>query len=77
MTAFLQGDSDLNREYDRDWITKHPEYVQPLKEGQPVPVRTYRDIVHYYVRHPEVKYDDSDGKPCTGRTRGRLYPNTA
>ena len=52
MTAFLQGDSDLNREYDRDWITKHPEYVQPLKEGQPVPVRTYGNSGRFRSTRP-------------------------
>ena len=76
MTAFLQGDSDLSQKYDRDWIARHPEHVQPLSEGQPVPVRPYRDIVHDYVWHPEVKYDDADGNPCAGSTRGRLYPTT-
>ena len=76
MEAFLQGDSYPDKKYYRDWIARHPEYVQQLKEGQPVPVSTYRDIVYDYVRHPEVKYDDADGKPCTSRTRGRLYPTT-
>ncbi len=76
VTAFLQGDSDLNHKYDRDWIARNPEHVQRLNKDQPVPVRPYRDIVHDYVWHPEVKYDDADGKPCTGRTRGRLRPTT-
>ena len=77
MEAFLQGDSyPPDKKYYRDWIARHPEYVQQLKEGQPVPVRTDRDIVYDHVRHPEVKYDDADGKPCTSRTRGRLYPTT-
>ena len=29
MTAFLQGDSDLNREYDRDWITNTLSMYSP------------------------------------------------
>ena len=39
-----------------------------------IPVKTYRDVVDSYVNHPERKYDDENGNPCTGETRGRLYP---
>ena len=64
-------------------ITTDPERIDDLiyhldeveQDHYPViPVKTYRDVVDSYVNHPERKYDDVNGNPCTGETRGRLYP---
>lgn len=39
-----------------------------------VPVKTYRNVIRDYVRHPEIKYDDQDGNACHAETTGRLQP---
>lgn len=66
LAAFLDGHQP--EEFGPRYLTFVPD--------QPIPVKTYRDIIHSYVMHPEVKYDDANGKQCTGRTRGRLQPTT-
>lgn len=38
-----------------------------------VKVKSYADVVGSYSVHPETKFADSDGKPCSFRTRGLLY----
>jgi hypothetical protein len=42
--------------------------------GWRVPVKTYKDILREYVRHPEVKYDDAKSKACSALTTGKLSP---
>jgi hypothetical protein len=58
----------------REW-TDGPMWEVPT-DGDVIQVQSYADIVRDYVNHPEAKYDDANGNPCTGRTRGRLYPTT-
>jgi hypothetical protein len=36
-------------------------------------VSTYRSVVASYLRHPEDKFVDASGNPCTGDTRGLLH----
>jgi len=37
-----------------------------------IPVKTYRDVLHQYLYHPECKFAGSDGYPCDPWTRGIL-----
>jgi hypothetical protein len=37
-----------------------------------VRVKTYREILHEYLYHPECKFAGADGKPCDRWTRGVL-----
>ena len=43
--------------------------------GEMIPVKSYRDVLRDYVRHPEFKYDDAAGNPCGPDTRGALRPS--
>jgi hypothetical protein len=36
-------------------------------------VQTYADILANYRRHPESKFADPDGEPCTADTAGQLH----
>lgn len=36
------------------------------------PVKTYREILHQYLYHPECKFSGPDGNPCDPWTRGLL-----
>jgi hypothetical protein len=45
-----------------------------IQNGNLIPVKTYGMMIEDYVNHPEPKYDDANGNPCTGQTRGQLYP---
>ena len=56
----------------REW-TDGPLWGE-IVDDDVIQVQSYADIVREYVNHPEAKYDDADGNPCTGTTRGRLYP---
>jgi hypothetical protein len=60
---------DLNtgRQY---WITTDVEDPDPAR----ILVKSYRDVLHEYFTHPELKYDGPDGRPCRARTRGILQP---
>ena len=40
-----------------------------------IPVKSYRDVLRDYVRHPEFKYDDAAGNPCGPDTHGALRPS--
>ena len=42
-----------------------------LRKGR-IPVKTYREILHQYLYHPECKFAGPDGKPCDPWTRGVL-----
>jgi hypothetical protein len=37
-----------------------------------IPVKSYRDILHQYLYHPECKFAGPDGYPCDPWTRGIL-----
>jgi hypothetical protein len=37
-----------------------------------IPVKTYREIIHQYLYHPESKFAGPDGRPCDPWTRGVL-----
>lgn len=37
-----------------------------------IPVKTYREILHQYLYHPECKFAGPDGHPCDPWTRGLL-----
>lgn len=37
-----------------------------------IPVKTYREILHQYIYHPECKFAGPDGNPCDPWTRGVL-----
>jgi hypothetical protein len=37
-----------------------------------IPVKTYRDVLHQYLYHPECKFAGPDGRPCDPWTRGVL-----
>lgn len=37
-----------------------------------IPVKTYREILHQYLYHPECKFAGPDGRPCDPWTRGIL-----
>jgi hypothetical protein len=37
-----------------------------------IPVKTYREILHQYLYHPECKFAGPDGRPCDPWTRGVL-----
>ena len=37
-----------------------------------MPVKTYRQILHQYLYHPEYKFAGPDGRPCDPWTRGVL-----
>lgn len=37
-----------------------------------IPVKTYREILHQYLYHPECKFAGPDGNPCDPWTRGVL-----
>jgi hypothetical protein len=37
-----------------------------------IPVKTYREILHQYLYHPESKFAGPDGRPCDPWTRGVL-----
>jgi len=37
-----------------------------------IPVKTYREILHQYLYHPECKFAGPDGLPCDPWTRGVL-----
>jgi hypothetical protein len=41
------------------------------KNGR-IPVKTYREILHQYLYHPECKFAGPDGHPCDPWTRGVL-----
>jgi len=45
--------------------------VGDRKKGR-IPVRTYREILHQYLYHPECKLAGPDGRPCDPWTRGIL-----
>ena len=45
--------------------------VGDRKSGR-IPVRTYREILHQYLYHPESKFAGPDGRPCDPWTRGTL-----
>src|SRR5215472_2393436 len=45
--------------------------VGDRKKGR-VPVKTYREILHQYLYHPECKFAGPDGRPCDPWTRGIL-----
>jgi hypothetical protein len=42
-------------------------------ETRTVVVQTYANVVGAFRNHPEAKYTDSHGKPCTGATVGALH----
>jgi len=37
-------------------------------------LKTYNDFIKDYNRHPETKFDDSNGDPCRKNTKGLLFP---
>jgi hypothetical protein len=37
-----------------------------------IPVKTYREVLHQYLYHPECKFAGPDGRPCDPWTRGVL-----
>jgi len=41
------------------------------KRGR-IPVKSYRDVLHQYLCHPECKFAGPDGSPCDPWTRGVL-----
>jgi hypothetical protein len=41
--------------------------------GRTVVVQTYADVIGLFRNHPEAKYADSHGQPCTGATVGALH----
>lgn len=43
-------------------------------ESDVILVKDYNEVVHRYIRHPEIKYDGPNGKECDYRTRGVLQP---
>ncbi len=45
--------------------------VSDRKKGS-IPVKTYRQILHQYLHHPEYKFAGPDGRPCDPWTRGML-----
>jgi DNA polymerase type B, organellar and viral len=45
--------------------------VGDRKRGR-LPVKTYRDVLHQYLYHPECKFAGPDGRPCDPWTRGVL-----
>ena len=45
--------------------------VGDRKKGR-IPVKTYREILHQYLYHPECKFAGPDGNPCDPWTRGIL-----
>jgi hypothetical protein len=45
--------------------------VGDRKNGR-IPVKTYREIIHQYLYHPESKFAGPDGRPCDPWTRGVL-----
>jgi hypothetical protein len=45
--------------------------VGDRKNGR-IPVKTYREILHQYLYHPECKFAGPDGRPCDPWTRGVL-----
>jgi hypothetical protein len=45
--------------------------VGDRKNGR-IPVKTYREILHQYLYHPESKFAGPDGNPCDPWTRGVL-----
>ena len=45
--------------------------VGDRKKGR-IPVKTYREILHQYLYHPECKFAGPDGSPCDPWTRGIL-----
>jgi hypothetical protein len=45
--------------------------VGDRKNGR-IPVKTYREILHQYLYHPECKFAGPDGNPCDPWTRGVL-----
>jgi hypothetical protein len=45
--------------------------VGDRKNGR-IPVKTYREIIHQYLYHPESKFAGPDGHPCDPWTRGVL-----
>jgi hypothetical protein len=45
--------------------------VGDRKTGR-IPVKTYREILHQYLYHPESKFAGPDGNPCDPWTRGIL-----
>jgi hypothetical protein len=45
--------------------------VGDRKKGR-IPVKTYREILHQYLYHPECKFAGPDGNPCDPWTRGLL-----
>jgi len=45
--------------------------VGDRKRGR-IPVKSYRDVLHQYLYHPECKFAGPDGRPCDPWTRGVL-----
>jgi hypothetical protein len=45
--------------------------VGARKRGR-IPVKSYREILHQYLYHPECKFAGPDGRPCDPWTRGVL-----
>jgi len=45
--------------------------VGTRKRGR-IPVKSYRDVLHQYLYHPECKFAGPDGRPCDPWTRGVL-----
>ena len=44
------------------------------KNGR-IPVKTYREILHHYLYHPECKFTEPDANPCDPWTCGMMLPS--
>jgi ketosteroid isomerase-like protein len=42
--------------------------------GNVICIKSYRDVLESYRKHPEIKYDGPDGERCRSDTRGILQP---
>lgn len=49
-----------------------PHHCRRSQKDGRIPVKTYREILHQYLYHPECKFAGPDGRPCDPWTRGVL-----
>ena len=66
MTDWADLRTGITLHVGRDWDLSSKDFpFQPF---------TFFDIAEKYLWHPEAKYDDKDGNPCSDKTTGELFP---
>jgi hypothetical protein len=72
VTGYSRNPADWNT---ADWYNLHNPLNPPIKLSQ-IRVKTFRDVLMEYVRHPETKFLGTDGKPCNMHSTGLLSRRT-